>query len=43
MQIFDDSLLELYKAGRISQEEALNHADSKTDLALKIRLLGGTN
>ena len=28
---------------RISQEEALNHADSKTDLALKIRLLGGTN
>jgi twitching motility protein PilU len=43
MQIFDDSLLELYKAGRISQEEALNHADSKTDLALKIRLLGGTH
>ena len=40
MQIFDDCLLDLYKARRISQEEALNHADSKTDLALKIRLSG---
>ncbi len=40
MQIFDDCLLELYKARRISQEEALSHADSKTDLSLKMRLLG---
>lgn len=40
MQLFDDSLLELCRAQRISYEEALNHADSKTDLALKLKLSG---
>jgi twitching motility protein PilU len=40
MQLFDDCLLELCKARRISHEEALNHADSKTDLALKLKLSG---
>lgn len=40
MQLFDDSLLELCKARRISHEEALNHADSKTDLSLKLKLSG---
>jgi len=40
MQTFDDCLLELCKARRISHEEALNHADSKTDLSLKLKLSG---
>lgn len=40
MQLFDDCLLELCKARRISHEEALNHADSKTDLSLKLKLSG---
>lgn len=38
MQLLDDALLELCRAKRISPEEALLHADSKTDLALKLRL-----
>lgn len=38
MQLFDDCLFHLYKQRRISQEEALHHADSRTDLALKIKL-----
>ncbi|NOR80950.1 MAG: PilT/PilU family type 4a pilus ATPase [Methyloprofundus sp.] len=36
MQIFDNALLELYKAGRISLEEALKNADSRNDLEAKI-------
>jgi twitching motility protein PilU len=38
MQTFDESLYRLYAAGRISMEEALENADSRTDLALRIRL-----
>lgn len=38
MQLFDDCLYRLYKQRSISQEEALHHADSKTDLALRIKL-----
>lgn len=38
MQLFDDCLFRLYKQRKISQEVALHHADSKTDLALKIKL-----
>lgn len=38
MQVFDDSLFKLYKEGRISHEEALRNADSRTDLALRIKL-----
>ncbi|HZP10838.1 MAG TPA: PilT/PilU family type 4a pilus ATPase [Nevskiaceae bacterium] len=38
MQTFDQSLYRLYDADRISGEEALRNADSKTDLGLKIRL-----
>ncbi len=38
MQTFDQCLFELYKAGRISQEEALNNADSRNDLSLRIRM-----
>lgn len=36
MQTFDDALFALYKEGRISLEEALNHADSRTNLEAKI-------
>lgn len=38
MHTFDQSLFQLFKAGRISLEEALRNADSHTDLALRIRL-----
>lgn len=38
MHTFDQSLYALYKADRISLENALRHADSHTDLALRIRL-----
>ena len=36
MQTFDDSLFALYKEGRISLDEALNNADSRTNLEAKI-------
>ena len=36
MQIFDDALLSLYHANRISLEEALRNADSRNDLEAKI-------
>jgi twitching motility protein PilU len=38
MLTFDESLFRLYSAGRISFDEALDNADSRTDLALRIRL-----
>jgi twitching motility protein PilU len=38
MHCFDDSLFRLYRAGRITLEEAQRHADSRTDLTLRIRL-----
>ncbi|MDZ7829669.1 MAG: PilT/PilU family type 4a pilus ATPase [Halofilum sp. (in: g-proteobacteria)] len=43
MQTFDQSLFELYKAGRISREEALANADSRNDLGLRIRLDSGAD
>jgi twitching motility protein PilU len=36
MQTFDEALFELYKEGRIELEEALNNADSRTNLEAKI-------
>ena len=36
MQTFDQALLELYKEGRISMEEALANADSRTNLEASI-------
>jgi len=42
MQTFDDALYGLYASGRISFEEALEHADSRNDLQLRVRLGGGT-
>ncbi len=41
MQTFDQSLYELYSAGKITMEQALDNADSRNNLLLKIRLTGG--
>jgi twitching motility protein PilU len=38
MQTFDQSLYELYKAGKITYEDAINHADSANELRLMIKL-----
>lgn len=38
MQTFDTALFDLYKAGKISQENAIQFADSKNNVGLKIRL-----
>ncbi len=43
MQTFDQSLYQLYSDGKISIEEALNNADSRNNLLLKIRLSKGMN
>ncbi len=40
MQTFDQSLFELYEAGKISYEDALRNADSLNDLRLQIKLNG---
>jgi len=40
MQTFDQSLFSLYQSGCINLENALAHADSRNDLALRIRLQG---
>ncbi|MDQ7089744.1 MAG: PilT/PilU family type 4a pilus ATPase [Methylococcales bacterium] len=38
MQTFDQALFQLYKAGKISHEDALNSADSRNDVRLMIKL-----
>ncbi|NVK25390.1 MAG: PilT/PilU family type 4a pilus ATPase [Gammaproteobacteria bacterium] len=38
MQTFDQALFELYKAGTISYDNALHHADAPNDLRLMIKL-----
>jgi twitching motility protein PilU len=38
MGTFDQSLFKLYSTGRINEENALQNADSRNDLSLKIRL-----
>ncbi len=40
MQTFDQSLFDLYEAGKISYEDALRNADSVNDLRLTIKLYG---
>lgn len=40
MQTFDQSLFELFKDGQISYETALSHADSVSDLRLRIKTEG---
>ena len=41
MQTFDQALFRMYKEGKVELEEALNKADSRDGLALKIRLAEG--
>ena len=41
MCTFDQALYQLYTEDRISLDEALHNADSRTDLALRIRLAAG--
>ena len=38
MQTFDQALYNLFMAGKISEQEALSHADSRNNLGLRIRL-----
>jgi twitching motility protein PilU len=38
MQTFDQSLFKLYKEGKITYEDAINHADSANELRLMIKL-----
>lgn len=38
MQTFDGALFDLYKNGKISKESAIEYADSKNNVGLKIRL-----
>ena len=40
MQTFDQSIFELYEAGRISYEDALRFADSTNEVRLNIKLHG---
>ncbi|MDH3614761.1 MAG: PilT/PilU family type 4a pilus ATPase [Gammaproteobacteria bacterium] len=40
MQTFDDALLGLYKGGTITLEEAMSHADSRSNLEAKINFGG---
>jgi twitching motility protein PilU len=40
MQTFDEALYQLHVAGRIAYREAIENADSRTDLALRFRLQG---
>jgi len=40
MQTFDDALLDLYKAGTITLEEAMSHADSRANLEAKVNFGG---
>jgi twitching motility protein PilU len=41
MMTFDQSLYDLYSEGAIALDEALSHADSRNNLALRIRLNAG--
>lgn len=43
MQTFDGALFNLWKARKVSAEEALKNADSKNNLALKMRLVAKAN
>ena len=40
MQNFDDALLQLYKNGTITLEEAMSHADSRSNLGAKVNFGG---
>lgn len=38
MQTFDQALFELYKSGKITDMEAISHAESQNNLSLRIKL-----
>jgi twitching motility protein PilU len=40
MRNFDAALLDLYKEGTITLEEAMSHADSRADLEAKVNFGG---
>jgi len=40
MQTFDQALFDLYKAGKITLDDALRHADAPNDLRLQVKLSG---
>jgi twitching motility protein PilU len=40
MQTFDDALFKLHADGRITYDDLMEHADSRTDLSLRVRLAG---
>jgi twitching motility protein PilU len=40
MQTFDDALLDLYKDGSITLDEAMSHADSRANREAKINFGG---
>ncbi|MFY2764633.1 PilT/PilU family type 4a pilus ATPase [Arenimonas sp. MALMAid1274] len=42
MQTFDDAMFKLHAEGKVSYADIMEHADSRTDLALRVRLQGGT-
>jgi len=41
MQTFDDALFRLHAEGRVTYADIMEHADSRTDLALRVRLKVG--
>jgi twitching motility protein PilU len=43
MQTFDQALYDLVKAGKVSEAEALDHADSRNNLSLQLRLERGAD
>ncbi len=43
MRSFDQSLFEMYRTSLISEEAAIAHADSRTDMAVRIRLARGSS
>jgi twitching motility protein PilU len=43
MQTFDQALYDLVKAGKVSEAVALDHADSRNNLSLKLRLEKGAD
>jgi twitching motility protein PilU len=43
MQTFDQALYDLYMAGKISYEDALNSADSRNEVRLMVKLSSGSS
>ena len=40
MKNFDEALLDMYKTGTITLEEAMSHADSRSNLEAKVNFGG---